>query len=96
LTGNLNQNGNGQDRKSTGEKVMKYATHEAYEFGRAETSVADAASRLISRYLQAVNAWRQRSRTRAQLAGMSSHLLRDIGLTRGEAMFEANKQFWEE
>jgi uncharacterized protein YjiS (DUF1127 family) len=75
---------------------MKYATPAAFEYGRVETTVTDAASNLASRFLQTVSVWRQRSRTRAQLTHMSAHLLRDIGITRGEAMFEAGKQFWEE
>jgi uncharacterized protein YjiS (DUF1127 family) len=38
--------------------------------------------------------WRQRSRSRADLAGLDDRMLRDIGITRVEAWFECNKPFW--
>jgi len=40
-----------------------------------------------------VEAWR-RHRTRRCLAGMSSYLLKDIGISYAEAEAEANKPFW--
>jgi uncharacterized protein YjiS (DUF1127 family) len=38
--------------------------------------------------------WLERSRQRRQLAELSDHTLRDIGLTRVDAWAEANKPFW--
>jgi uncharacterized protein YjiS (DUF1127 family) len=38
--------------------------------------------------------WRRRSRDRRALAAMSDRSLRDIGITRYDATFEANKPFW--
>jgi uncharacterized protein YjiS (DUF1127 family) len=38
--------------------------------------------------------WNQRRRTRAALAKLPSHLLRDIGLSAAEAAREAEKPFW--
>ncbi len=38
--------------------------------------------------------WRQRQRQRRQLASMSDHLLKDIGVSRYDALQEANKPFW--
>jgi len=38
--------------------------------------------------------WRQRSYERQALAGLSDQLLRDVGITRCDAMNEANKPFW--
>lgn len=38
--------------------------------------------------------WRRRSRTRAQLAALPPHLLRDIGLDAASAEAEARKGFW--
>jgi len=38
-------------------------------------------------------AWR-RHRTRRSLAGMSGHLLKDIGISYAEAEAEVNKPFW--
>jgi PPOX class probable FMN-dependent enzyme len=41
-----------------------------------------------------VREWRRRSRDRRALAAMSDLSLRDIGLTRYDAAFEASKPFW--
>jgi uncharacterized protein YjiS (DUF1127 family) len=38
--------------------------------------------------------WLERSRQRRQLAQLSDHMLRDIGLTRVDAWAEAEKPFW--
>lgn len=38
--------------------------------------------------------WRRRSRDRRALAAMSERSLRDIGLTRYDATYEASKPFW--
>ena len=40
--------------------------------------------------------WRRRSRERAELAALDDRTLRDIGLTRADAEFLANKPFWRE
>jgi uncharacterized protein YjiS (DUF1127 family) len=38
--------------------------------------------------------WRRRGRDRHQLAQFDERMLRDIGLTRGDACHEINKPFW--
>ena len=38
--------------------------------------------------------WSQRSRTRCQLRGLDSRMLRDIGVTADEAHSESLKWFW--
>jgi uncharacterized protein YjiS (DUF1127 family) len=43
---------------------------------------------------ETVALWQARRRSRAELAQMSEYLLKDIGLTPGQAMFEADKPFW--
>lgn len=40
--------------------------------------------------------WVNRSRSRRQLAQKNEYLLKDMGLTRGDAQYEASKWFWEE
>ena len=40
--------------------------------------------------------WRRRSRERAELAALDDRTLKDIGLTRPDAEFLANKPFWRE
>lgn len=44
----------------------------------------------------ALAAWRERSRTRAQLARLDDRMLKDIGLSRSDAGLEARKPFWRE
>ena len=36
----------------------------------------------------------RRRRSRVELSGLNDYQLRDIGMTRAEAEFEANKWFW--
>jgi uncharacterized protein YjiS (DUF1127 family) len=38
--------------------------------------------------------WSQRSRQRAELSSLDDRLLRDIGLSRYDAEWEARKPFW--
>ena len=38
--------------------------------------------------------WRRRSRDRAALAAFDDRMLRDIGVTRVDALYEINKPFW--
>ena len=40
--------------------------------------------------------WAARARQRSQLRELDPRLLRDIGLTRGDALVEAKKPFWKE
>jgi len=41
-----------------------------------------------------IRTWRERARQRRHLAGLNDHMLRDIGLTRGDVMAESSKPFW--
>lgn len=57
-----------------------------------------ATSSLRDRFTAAVRAllaWRERARGRQQLAGLDDHLLRDIGIDRASAAYEADKRFWQ-
>ena len=38
--------------------------------------------------------WSERSRQRADLRDLDEHLLKDIGITRQQALDEANRPFW--
>ena len=40
--------------------------------------------------------WRRRAHDRRELAGLSDTMLHDIGITRAEAVYLANKPFWRE
>jgi len=48
----------------------------------------------IKRLRDLLTLWRQRSYERQALAGLSDQLLRDVGITRCDAMNEASKPFW--
>lgn len=50
--------------------------------------------RLIGRVVELLLVWLERERERRQLVALDHHLLRDIGLTRCDALEEANKPFW--
>ncbi len=39
-------------------------------------------------------AWRERARSRHQLAGLDDYMLRDIGVDRASAAAESDKAFW--
>jgi uncharacterized protein YjiS (DUF1127 family) len=52
---------------------------------------------LATRFAKAADlvlAWSERVRQRRQLARFDDHLLRDIGITRADALAEAEKPFW--
>ena len=55
-----------------------------------------AAARAIKRVLVRVKRWHRRARERAELAALDDRMLADIGLSRPEAEFLANKPFWRE
>jgi len=42
----------------------------------------------------AIRRWRERTRSRQQLRELSDHVLRDIGLRRGDVGYEFPKPFW--
>lgn len=43
-----------------------------------------------------VKLWHRRARDRRMLAQLDAHMLRDIGITREDALREARKPFWRE
>ena len=45
---------------------------------------------------QIFETWRRRSHDRSALAQLDRRTLRDLGLSEGQARFEANKPFWRE
>lgn len=53
-----------------------------------------AASILAVRVAVMLSKWATRRRTRAALNQLPPHLLRDVGLTRAEALAESRRVFW--
>ena len=61
--------------------------------GRVTTP--DHLVRALKRCLTLLLIWEQRLKDRDTLESMPQSRLRDIGLTRGQAMHEARKPFWQ-
>lgn len=53
-----------------------------------------AARRALMRAVATVSAWHERARQRRALMELSDHMLRDIGMSRAEALCEATRPFW--
>jgi len=51
-------------------------------------------SRLVNRIAATVAEWQDRAQARRELARLDERTLRDIGLNRTDAEFEARKPFW--
>ncbi|MCY4311751.1 MAG: DUF1127 domain-containing protein [Rhodospirillaceae bacterium] len=51
-------------------------------------------ARQFTAILEAIPEWRQRGEERRQLLELDERLLKDIGVSRAEAMEEARKPFW--
>jgi uncharacterized protein YjiS (DUF1127 family) len=49
----------------------------------------------LARGLDRLLLWAETSRQRHQLAELSDHMLRDIGLSRADVLAEATKPFWQ-
>ena len=58
----------------------------------ATGALSDAGRRVVA----TLREWRRRTRARAELAALDDRTLKDIGLTRPDAEFLANKPFWRE
>ena len=58
---------------------------------RAETRPADATRRLVDWLLGAL----ERRRERRMLLGLDERMLRDIGISRADALREGGKPFWQ-
>jgi uncharacterized protein YjiS (DUF1127 family) len=54
--------------------------------------VTNIGNRLLDLYFQ----WQQRRHSREALAQMSDHMLKDIGISRYDAVNESSKPFWTE
>ncbi len=71
--------------------------HAHYADQRGADRVTAALRRLpamLGGVVDTVLGWLERERERRQLAALDHHLLRDIGITRCDALEEANKPFW--
>lgn len=60
----------------------------------ANIAIGQAIGAEVRGLMALVALWRNRRATRRDLARMSEHMLRDIGLTPGDAADEIAKPFW--
>lgn len=58
-------------------------------------SRADAGSGLVTRALDQIGSWLDRSRQRRHLSQLDDRLLRDIGVSRAEVEHEVSRRFWQ-
>ena len=49
---------------------------------------------VLRRIAAVIRSWRQRARSREELSRLSNHMLKDIGLSRSDALREASKPFF--
>ena len=61
---------------------------------KTTTGSRPAALRILAAAWRRLQAWRQTRGERLQLLALSDRELRDIGITRVDAIREANKPFW--
>jgi len=59
-----------------------------------QLTVRPRGRRWIRRAVDVVLVWHQRARERRQLLELSDHMLRDIGISRSDAIGEAERPFW--
>jgi uncharacterized protein YjiS (DUF1127 family) len=59
------------------------------------SSVAAAVATWAIRLGDGMLLWRERHRQRRALAGLSDHVLKDLGLSRCDAGQESGKRFWQ-
>lgn len=74
------------------QQIHTPATHLAYLTAQTRIPVG---SIWAVRVAVLLSQWTTRQRTRATLKDLPDHLLRDVGLTRAEAAFEARRVFWQ-
>jgi uncharacterized protein YjiS (DUF1127 family) len=46
--------------------------------------------------MKTIRKWKQRIRSRHELAALGDRMLKDIGVTRADAFAQASKPFWKE
>ena len=72
-------------------------THSGSALASGLAGLAWTAYRVLARVVALPDAlydWQQRARTRRQLMAMDDRLLRDMGISRYDALREGRKPFW--
>jgi uncharacterized protein YjiS (DUF1127 family) len=71
---------------------QKLTSHRFQLSKAADASVAA----LLSRTWRTLRRWNQLARQRRQLASLSDEMLKDIGRSRADIEWEANRPFWDD
>ena len=69
-------------------------SHPAYALGQAAETGGSRVLGTIAALGAVVTQAMERRRARRELIRLDEHMLRDIGLSRSQALFEAHKPFW--
>jgi uncharacterized protein YjiS (DUF1127 family) len=69
-------------------------TMEMRKSARVAAPVARSLSSRIVGFVQLLFLWQERWEQRERLGGLDEHMLRDIGLSRADAVRESDKPFW--
>ena len=66
--------------------------HSALRAGR----LVERLHRTLSRVILMLLRWQELARQRRALGALSDHMLKDLGLTRADALREAGRPFWDD
>lgn len=69
-------------------------SHPAYALGQAAEQGGSRVLGALATLGAAVSQALARQRARRELTRLDEHMLRDIGLSRSQALFESDKPFW--
>ncbi len=61
----------------------------------APRGLGDTLRARLERAAATLHAWQERARQRRDLASLTAHELRDLGISAGDARMEASKPFWQ-
>jgi uncharacterized protein YjiS (DUF1127 family) len=62
--------------------------------GHPTSAAVHASGSFLSRCIETLHVWQERSHARKELAQLSKRMLCDIGMTPGDALDEINRPFW--
>jgi uncharacterized protein YjiS (DUF1127 family) len=69
-------------------------TRNSSRHGGARSNPAASLAARLRNLAVSVGIWVERRRARRRLGHLSDHLLRDIGISRGDVLRESEKPFW--
>jgi len=76
--------------------MHKKETFSLYELEHTANAIACKLRKWTAVMNERLQGWEQRHRTRQQLSGLDRDALKDIGVSRADALQEASKPFWQE